>query len=279
MTLKQCKRIILDFLEKPLQRDLKAVVMPDFFMDRIITLPWNQREFSEKIQQVAQRKGGSLDGISQTDMAGGNAINVTSALSSLGASVTPIICTSAYGLEQIKYHFRNRSINYSHIKPLGSASVTTALEFRQENGKSNVMIRDLGALTYFSPRDFHESDYKLIEDADYVCIFNWAGTLRHGTELAQAVFGRAKRAGKAQTYYDTADPNPNVAGIPDLIAKVLKTPAVEIFSCNENEAVTYASHIDPSFKGTTKTQNFADLALEAARVLAKHFSARIDLHT
>jgi sugar/nucleoside kinase (ribokinase family) len=279
MTLMQCKQELLDFLEKPLQSDLKAVVLPDFFMDRIITLPWMQRKFSEKLQQVAQRKGGSIDGIPQTDMTGGNAINVTSALTNLGAFVTPIICTSAYGLEQIKYNFRNRLIDYSHVKTLGEASVTTALEFRQETGKSNVMIRDLGALAYFSPRDFNESDYKLITDADYVCVFNWAGTLRHGTELAKTVFRHAKQTGKTRTYYDTADPTPNIKGINDLIENVLKTPQVDIFSCNENEAVTYANHIDPNFREHTKTLNFADSALEAARILAHHFSARIDLHT
>ena len=89
--------------------------------------------------------------------------------------------------------------------------LTTALEFKSINEKTNVMLRDLGALADFGPANLDEGDYALIENADYVCLFNWAGTLKFGTELAQAVFERAKREGKGKTYYDTADPNPNAS--------------------------------------------------------------------
>ena len=125
---------------------------------------------------------------SQTDLRGGNAINVASALDSLGAEVTPIVSTSQFGLQQIKYHFKNSSVDTSHVKTQGKASVTTALEFKNQNEKTNVMIRDLGALADFGPANLDESDYSLIEDADYVCLFNWAGTLKFGTDLAQTVF-------------------------------------------------------------------------------------------
>ena len=212
-------------------------------------------------------------------MRGGNAINVASALASLGVAVTPIVCTSEFGLQQIKYHFKDTSIDLSHIKTSGKASITTALEFRSINEKTNVMLRDLGALADFGPADLDESDYELIENADYVCLFNWAGTLKFGTELAQAVFERAKRDGRGKTYYDTADPNPNAQGIPDLMDKVLKTDKVDILSVNENEAITYASLLDEDLKQKKGQLSFAELAMEAARVLAKHFSARIDLHT
>ena len=60
------------------------------------------------------------------------------------------------------------------------------------------MLRDLGALADFGPANLDESDYALIEDADYVCLFNWAGTLKFGTELAQTVFERAKQKRKGQ---------------------------------------------------------------------------------
>jgi ribokinase len=277
MSTVQCKKL-LDFLGKNQKSDCKVVVMPDFFLDRIINLPWTPEEFSAKVMQVVQRKGGSLDGIPQTDMKGGNAINVASALSNLGAEVTPLICTSEYGVEHIKNHFRNHQIDLSHIKTCGSVSITTVLEFKDEKGKANVMIRDLGALADFGPQDLDESEYKLIESADYTCLFNWAGTLRHGTELAKAVFERSKRS-KCRTYFDTADPNPNVAGIPGLISKVLRTTTVDILSLNENEAVTYASKIDKNFREKKTRLSFADFALEAARILAKNFSSRIDLHT
>ncbi|MCJ7763279.1 PfkB family carbohydrate kinase, partial [Candidatus Bathyarchaeota archaeon] len=157
--------------------------------------------------------------------------------------------------------------------------ITTALELKTEYGKVNVMLRNLGALEDFGPDQLTISDYELIEDADYVCLFNWAGTKNFGTKLAQKVFEKVKAKGKGRTYYDTADPTPNKAGIAELMDKVLKTSQVDILSLNENEAVAYAGLLDGSIVEMKEKLGFAELALEAARVLAKRLSARIDLHT
>lgn len=278
MTSAECKTELQRFLEKNL-KECKVVVMPDFFLDRLINLDWDAAEFSELVADVAKRKGGSIDGIPQTDLRGGNAVNVASALANLGVKVTPIVCTSEFGLQQIKYHFKNTPIDTSHIKTGGKASITTALEFKNQNEKTNVMLRDLGALADFGPANLDESDYALIEDADYVCLFNWAGTLKFGTALAQAVFDRAKQGGKGKTYYDTADPTPKAKAIAGLMDKVLKTDKVDILSLNENEAITYASLLDEGLREKKERLGFAELAMEAARVLAKRLPARIDLHT
>jgi sugar/nucleoside kinase (ribokinase family) len=274
----ECKKEIQSFLEQKFQ-ECKVVVMPDFFLDRFINLEWGVAAFSGLVAEVAKRKGGSIDGIPQADLRGGNAINVASALASLGAKVTPIVCTSEFGLQQIKFHFRNLPIDMTHIRTCGKASITTALEFQTPDGKTNVMLRDLGALADFGPANLDQSDYAVIEDADYTCLFNWAGTLNYGTALAEAVFQRAKKAGKGKTYYDTADPHPNAKAIPELMAKVLKTDRLDILSVNENEAITYASLLDESLKQKQQRLDFAELAMEAARILAKHLPARIDLHT
>lgn len=277
MPLVKYKIELQHFLEKK-PKECKVAVMPDFFLDRLINLDWDPAEFSKLVAEVAKRKGGSLDGISQANFRGGNAMNVASALASLGVKVTPIICTSEFGLQQIKYHFKNIPIDISHIKTRGKASITTALEFKNQNAKTNVMLRDLGALADFGPANLDERDYALIDDVDYVCVFNWAGTLKFGTELAQKVFDRAKQ-GKAKTYYDTADPTPKKEKISDLINKILKTDKIDILSLNENEAVTYASIFDESLNEKRKSLGFAELAMEAARILANEVPARIDLHT
>jgi sugar/nucleoside kinase (ribokinase family) len=279
MSLAKCKNELLTFLEQPTHKDCKVVVMPDFFLDRIVNLPWDLEEFKEAVGGVTKRKGGSIDGIHQIDMKGGNSVNTASALSNLGVSVTPIICTSEYGLQLLKYHFKDAAMDFSHIKTHGKASITTALELRGVNEKVNVMLRDVGALAEFGPGNLDETDYQLIDNANYTCLFNWAGTLKHGTAFAHAVFDRAKLKGHGKTYYDTADPNPNAQGIPDFMEKVLKTPKVDIISLNENEAVTYATLLDESLKEKKAKLSFADLAMQAARILAKNFPARIDLHT
>jgi len=273
-----CKKELQSFLEKDF-KECNVVVMPDFFLDRLINLDLDTSEFLVLMKNVVDRKGGSIDGISQTDLRGGNAINVASALTMLGVKVTPIVCTSKLGLQQIKYHFKNSTIDTSHIKICDKASLTTALEFQKSNEKTNVMLRDLGALETFGQANLDERDYELIEDADYVCLFNWAGTLKFGTQLAQVVFDRTKMGGKGKTYYDTADPSPNAKSIPELIENVLKTDKVDILSLNENEAITYASILDESLKDKKNALDFSDLAMEAARILAKYLSARIDLHT
>jgi ribokinase len=278
LTIVECKKELKYFLEQKI-KECKVVVLPDFFFDRLINLNWNQEEFSNLTADVAKRKGGSIDGVPQTDLRGGNAVNVASALANLGAKVTPIICTNEYGLQQIRYYFKDTPIDTSHIKIQDKASITTALEFQDKNQKINVMIRDLGSLADFGPNDLNGNDYALIEAADYTCLFNWAGTLRFGTLLAQSVFGRAKAKGKSKTYYDTADPTPNRIKIAELIQTVLESNQVDILSVNENEAITYATLVEESFSSKKENLNFSELAMEAARVLAKHLTARIDLHT
>jgi sugar/nucleoside kinase (ribokinase family) len=279
MSLVACKGELQSFLEKRSFKECNVIVLPDFFLDRFINLDWDVGCFSELLADVVKRKGGSIDRVTQTDLRGGNAINVSSALAHLGATVTPIVCTSELGNQQIKYQFKNTSIDTSHIKTFGKGSVTTALEFKGQNGKTNVMLRDLGALADFGPANLDSDDFGLIEGADYVCLFNWAGTLRFGTELAQTIFEWTKRVGKGKTYYDTADPTPNAAAMPDLMAKVLKTNKVDILSLNENEAIMYANMLDEELKYKKAQLSFAKLAMEAARVLANRLPARIDLHT
>jgi sugar/nucleoside kinase (ribokinase family) len=269
---------LLDFLKTDL-KSVNIVVMPDFFMDRIITVDYEPQQFSSMVDGIVQRKGGSIDQVPQVDQKGGNAINVASALLALGANVTPIVCTSNLGLEQIRFHLKDYNVNLSHVKTFSRASVTTALEFKTSMGKANVMLRDLGSLADFGPGDLTEDDYKVIEAADYVCLFNWAGTLKHGTRLAEVVFKRAKAGGKCKTFIDTADPLPNEDQIPRLMDNVMETDQLDILSINENEAVTYASRLSPEVSKQQKKVEFNELALLSAQILAKKLKARIDLHT
>jgi sugar/nucleoside kinase (ribokinase family) len=278
MLLTGCKDELLSFL-KETPKKLDVVVMPDFFLDRLINLNCDAPSFSSMVADVANRKGGSIDGIAQTDIRGGNAINTASALAALGVKVTPIVCTNKLGLQQINFYLNQYRVDTSHIKIAAKASLTTALEFKTETGKANVMLRDVGSLSDFGPSNLTDDDYKLIEQADYVCLFNWAGTKKFGTELAQTVFRRAKVKGKGKTYYDTADPTPNRDKIHELMEKVLKTRQVDILSVNENEAICYAAMLNDETSENREKLRFDELAMEAARILAKHLLARIDLHT
>ena len=274
----ECKNELLGFLRKdPEKHDV--VVMPDFFYDRIISLDYDTESFFSVIAHTTERKGGSIDDIEQIDIRGGNAINTASAIAALGVKVTPIVCTNKFGLQQIRFFLGKHNVDLSHVKMVEKASLTTALELETENGKANVMLRDLGSLADFGPSDLTDSDFALIENADCVCLFNWAGTRKYGTALAETVFRRVKTQGKGKTYYDTADPSPNRDKIPELMRNVLKTSKVDVLSLNENEAICYAAMLTDEISGKREKRRLDELAIEAARVLAANLSARIDLHT
>jgi sugar/nucleoside kinase (ribokinase family) len=273
-----CKDELLGFLKKDPEK-CEVAVMPDFFHDRLINLDCDAAGFSSAIADIVKRKGGSIDGIEQTDIGGGNAINMASALAALGAHVTPVVCTNKLGVQQLKFYLEKYRVDFSHVKIAEKASMTTALELKTENGKANIMLRDLGTLADFGPSDLTARDYELIENADYVCLFNWAGTKKYGTELAETVFGRVKKKGKGRTYYDTADPTPNASRVPELMRNVLETNLLDVLSLNENEAFCYASLLSGEIGARLGKRRFDELALDAARILAKNLPARIDLHT
>lgn len=278
MKIEEAKAELLDFLSHEYKKPT-VVTMPDFFFDRIITLNYNVKNFSRIIEKISSQKGGALDNTFQMDLKGGNAINTTASLAALGAKVTPIVCTNKKGIKKIKKTLKKYKINLSHIKIRDRASITTALELIEKNQKINIMLRDLGDLENFQTSDLNEKDELLIKNANYVCIFNWAGTKNYGSKLAKKVFAIVKKLGKGITYYDTADPNSNKKKIPELIETVLKSDYVDILSLNENEAITYASIIDNQIQKRAKSNKSEKLPLEAAKVLVRKLNSRIDLHT
>ena len=273
--------VINDFLRCLKQtepREFKVVVMPDFFVDRFVRFSGSVNEFSKAIAEVAERRGGNIHGVKQMELGGGNAANTAAALATLDVKVFPIITTDSLGFQLLQFYFSPLGVDLYHVKISGEAGLTTALELTNHKEKVNIMLGNVGSLQDFGPDDLTEEDFELIADADYVCVFNWASTRSHGTELAQKVFERVKESGKGKTYYDTGDPTPNKNAIPRLIKNVLKRDLVDIFSVNENEALQYASRIDNKVRGL-KRLNHLEMTKECARTLAKQMSCRVDLHT
>lgn len=263
-------------------RTFNVAVMPDFFLDRFVSWSGDVRQFSRSMREVANRKGGNIDNVAQMEFRGGNAVNTAAALAVLGVNVFSIVCTSKLGLNLLKLYLQPLDVDISHVKIKNSASITTALEFMHGKGKRNVMLRDLGSLEKFGPNNLTEKDFALLEKIEYVCVFNWAGTRKHGTELAKTVFHHVKTKGRGKTYYDTADPLSNKPKIPELVDKVLlRHNLVDILSLNENEAITYAKQVAPKEMGKLQKQyrSMPTLAKECAKILAQKLTSRIDLHT
>jgi sugar/nucleoside kinase (ribokinase family) len=260
-------------------KEFSVVVMPDFFLDRFITYEGNVEQLSKVFTEIAKRKGGTVHGVKQTELRGGNATNTAAALTALGAKVNPIINTSPLGLCLLRFYLEPFGVDLSHVKTSGSMALTTALEFTYQGERVNVMMSDLGSLPEFGLNDLTSEDFQLLREADYVCVFHWSGTRRWGTELAEGVFHHVKDEGKGKTYYDTSDPTPKREDVPKLVKKILLNDAVDIFSVNENEAFWYASELNKSVRSLQKTLKPDELAKECARILAKNLSARVDFHT
>jgi len=270
---------LLRCLKRAKPRRFNVVVMPDFFIDRLVMYSGEVKQFSQTIAEVAGRFGGNIHGVKQLELRGGNAANTAAALAALGAKVFPIIKTGTLGLHILKFYLEPFGVDLSHVKADSEVALTTALELTHRGEKVNVMMGDLGSLPNFGQKDLTEEDFQLLREVDYVCVFNWASLKRWGTELAESVFGYAKEKGKAKTYYDTGDPSPNKENIPKLVKKVLLRRIVDIFGVNENEAFMYASQLDPKVKRFRKKLEHHDLAKKCAQILARHISARVDLHT
>jgi len=270
---------LLRCLKRTEPRRFKVVVMPDFFIDRFVTYEGDTREFSAAVAQVAERRGGNIHGVKQTELRGGNAANTAAALAKLGVEVYPIITTDELGFQLLQFYLGRFGVDLNHVKLDGEVALTTAFELVQANERVNIMMGHLGSLPSFGPKDLTERDLELLAKADYVCVFNWASTSRWGSELAEKVFRHVKEEGKGKTYYDIGDPTPNKKNIPKLMKKVLQGSLIDILSVNENEAFQYASQLDRRVERLRNKLDHYEVAKECARVIAEHVSARVDLHT
>jgi len=274
-----CVNDLLRCLKRTRPREFKVVVMPDFLLDRLVTYEGDVEQLSKVLAQIARRKGGTVHGVKQTELRGGNAANTANALAALGARVYPIINTSPLGLRLLKFYLQPFKVDLSHIKTSGAIALTTALEFAYRGERVNVMMSDLGSLPEFGLNDLNSADFQLLQEADYVSVFHWSGTLRWGTELAEGVFRHVKEKGRGKTYFDSADPTPKKDDLPRLVKKVLQGRLVDIFSVNENEAFWYASQLSREARRLQKTLKPEELAKACARILAKNLPTQVDLHT
>ena len=257
--------------------EIKAVLMPDFFLDHLVTYKGTLDSFKTDVTRIAEQGGGNIPDTKQTIQRGGNSANTASALSTLGISSYIISRTSPLGLFLLQ-HFLGNNVNLSHVKTDGKMALTTVLELEYDQRKVNVMLGDPGSVCDFSFNSLTEDDLQLIKEADYVCVFNWNLNL-HGTELASKVFELVKKEGKGRTFFDTGDPSPRQGEINSLVEKVLRTRTIDVISLNENEALWYASYFDERIKERRKNMRPVDLAIECARILRDNLRTRIDLHT
>jgi ribokinase len=247
------------------------VVMPDFFVDRIIRLDSKEDLFDAFVEK-AKRGGGSVRGVPTRDVKGGNAVNVAYCLAKLGIKVSLFTVADEIGGTMIRQAFSQFGDMATLRIASGRSGLTTSFEFPHEGTRVNVMVSDIGDNENFGPEKLgSEADMAILKNADGVMIANWASN-KKGTELAEFAF---RSSPSAFHFIDPADIETRKQDFSDSLAKLEKM--TDCLSINENECnsltdVLGISHPLASTFG-------ADEVKAAAKTISERVGISTDLHT
>ncbi len=247
------------------------VVMPDFFVDRIIRLE-SAEKLLAAIGEKARNGGGSIRGVPTTDIRGGNAVNVAYALAKLGAKISLFTVADDTGAAMLRQAFLQFGESVTlRILP-GRHGHTTSFEFPHGESKVNVMVSDVGDNEQFGPNRLgSQEDLSVLKSADAVMVVNWASNLK-GTELAEHAF---KSSPSAMHFVDPADISTRKEEFRDMLFRL--SSMIDCLSINENECahLAHALGLDLSLGSTY----CPDDVKSAARKIAESVSVTTDLHT
>jgi ribokinase len=247
------------------------VVMPDFFVDRIIRLESKENLF-DMLTEKAKVGGGSVRGIPTTDIKGGNAVNVAYCLAKLGAKVSLFTIADELGTTMIRQAFSQFGDKVSLRIANGRNGLTTSFEFPYDDTHVNVMVSDIGDNANFgSERISSEADKTILKNADGVMVVNWASNLR-GTDLAEFSF---KNSPSAFHFLATADIETRKHDFRDSLVKL--AGLIDCLSINENECNSLADAL--GFGRLLGPSYGANEVKVVAKRIAERVGISIDLHT
>jgi len=247
---------------------LKVSVLPDFFLDRIISVPSLSRLFKQA-ESKAAAGGGSLRGYTQKEIRGGNAANLAFGLASLSVR-TILFCV---GDELARAAISNAPSNLQVRLIPGRPGLTAALEFPFGARMVNVMISDAGDIADFDGRKLKREDVSSLERSDCVALVHWSAN-KKGNLLARKVFASNRRKDRL-TFLDPAD----LDGAGDRIKplkKIIDDGLIDVISVNENE-----TRILARFFSTRKLPyHYKPMdVLRASASLHDTLQATVDIHT
>ena len=263
----------MEIIEKLKQLSIvgSIVVMPDFFVDRIIRLESKENLF-DTLTEKAELGGGSIRGVPTKDVKGGNAVNVAYCLAKLGAKVSLFTIADELGSTMIRQTFSQFGDKVTLRIASGRTGLTTAFEFPHEDTLVNVMVSDVGDNSNFGPeRISAEADVAILKNADGVIVVNWASNLK-GTELAEFSF---KNSPSAFHFLDPADIETRKNDFRDSLGRLASV--TDCLSINENECKSLADAL--GFGRLLGSTYSADEVKAVARKIAQKVGISIDLHT
>lgn len=253
-------------LEKLQNLELEGpiVVLNDFFLDRIISISDIGVFYSQILEK--SKLGGSIRGISQKDIKGGNATNVAYSLARLGFPVSLITVADKIGSALLKETFSEFANSTLFIHD-GKPGITTSFEFRKSNDIVNIMVSDIGDNAHFGPEKLGQNELQSLKNSSAVIVTNWASN-ENGTELANFAF---ENSVSSLHFLDPADiqtRSEEFLHAMDWIASKLNSLCI-----NENEFGTLLQQCNLG-----KASTIEDIK-NSVRELSSKLLIPIDLHT
>ena len=240
------------------------VVLNDFFLDRIVKIQDISRLY-ELISKKSQL-GGSIRGIPQTDLKGGNATNIAYALARLGAPVSLITVsdrTSSHILQDTFSEFQNATLFLIDGKP----GRTVSLEFSSKGHVVNIMLSDIGDNENFGPEKLGQKEQTAVQNADAIIVANWASNEK-GTELSKFVF---EKSTKSLHFLDPADIESKPVEFKEALIELASN--LDSLCLNENECNILLKQFSlGNISGSNETRRLVSALSEKTLVA-------IDLHT
>ena len=208
------------------------VVMPDFFIDRIIELK-SKEYFFESILNKAKYGGGSIRDYSAIERKGGNAVNVAYALATLGAKVVLFTIADKVGSAFLLNTFSKFGDMVQLRIANGSQGLTTALEFHSEDGATeNIMLNHLRDMAAIGPEIISsEKDDLILKYASAVIFLNWASNNK-GTALLEHVFNNSSNTSSFH-FLDPSDIDNRKNEFKEMLLQNIDN--IDALSINENE--------------------------------------------
>jgi ribokinase len=221
-----------------LPRRFDVAVMHDFFVDRLVHVD-SLAELNRVVRRKAAKGGGGLHGIRQSEIRGGNAVNLAHALAKLGLRTLLLTHSDQVHCGLLGQAFEGLSAEV-RLKAL-VPGFTVALEERV-----NVMLGDSGGAADFGPELLDEGDWDALGRATVVCSVNWAAN-RRGTELLSSL---RKRLGREKTiFFDPADFRDRLPEFRKLLRTVSRKGTADWVSMNQQEGLAAAALMGVEAKG------------------------------
>jgi len=249
------------------------VVLPDFFLDRIIKIN-SKDELFRSITNKTATGGGSIRGVNTFDIKGGNAVNVAYCLATMGLSVTLYTVADNIGAPILRTIFSKFGENVNLQIRNGRQGSTTSFEFHENEGSNtNVMISDVGDNQNFGPEIISaQTDLETINSAKGVVLTNWASNSK-GTDLANYLFTNSPNAFH---FLDPADIETRKEEFRDTLKSLNNT--LDVLSINENECTSLLKACNLDSKLSLDFEDVGNVK-QAVKLLSSEFELEIDLHT